>query len=65
MSDHMTLNSGINVSHLPMEEAHVHTQRNETVITITGGTLECPACIFTRSLRIHLAFMSEHHSVQP
>lgn len=48
-----------------MEEAHVHAQTNKTVMAVTGGARECPACIFTRSLRIHLAFMIERHNAQP
>ena len=57
--------SAINFLHLPTEEAHVHTQRDEAMITVAGGAQQCPDSIFARSLTTPSVFVIERHSVQP
>lgn len=55
--------SAINFLHLPTEEAHVHTQRDEAMIAAAGGAQDCPDSIFTRSLTPSI-FVMKRHKVQ-
>lgn len=57
--------SAINFLHLPTEEAHVHSQRDEAVIAAAGGARECSDLIFSRSLPTPLVFLTERHNLQP
>lgn len=57
--------SAINFLHLPTEEAHVHTRRDEAVIAVAGGARECPDSVFTSSLTTPSVFLIEHHNIQP